>query len=61
MHAYSHGPHVALGQQRNLENFGVGLHDLVAWCGHSLPGNAVDLVEGVRPEKTVVCCPNEQL
>lgn len=58
---YSHAPHVALGQQRNLQDFGVRLHDLVARGGHGLSGYPVNLVEGVRPQKTIICRPDKQL
>ncbi len=29
--------------------------------GHRLPGDAVDLVEGVGPQQPVISCANEQL
>lgn len=37
------------------------MHGLVARGGHSLPGDTVDLVEGVGPQQPVVSCANEQL
>lgn len=57
----SHGPHVVLRQQRNLQDFGVVVQGLVARGGHCLAGDAVDLVEGVRPQQPVVSSADEQL
>ena len=58
---YSHGAHFVLGQQWNLQHLGVGLQDLMAGGGDGLAGDAVDLVEGMGPQETVVCRTNEQL
>lgn len=58
---YSHGPHVVLWQQRDLQDLGVVVQGLMAWGGHCLAGNAVDLVEGVGPQQPVVSRANEQL
>ncbi|TNN66745.1 hypothetical protein EYF80_022987 [Liparis tanakae] len=49
------------GIERNFENFGAGEHDLLAGRGHGFPGDAVHLVEGVRPQVTVVRRPDEHL
>lgn len=60
--AYSHGPHVVLWQQRDLQDLGVVVvQRLVARRGHRLAGDAVDLVEGVRPQQPVVGRADEQL
>lgn len=37
------------------------MHGLVTRGGHCLPSDAVDLVEGMRPEQPVVSCADEQL
>lgn len=37
------------------------MQGLVARGGHRLPGDAVNLVEGVGPQEPVVSCANEQL
>lgn len=37
------------------------MQSLVARGGHRLPGDTVDLVEGVGPQQPVVSCANEQL
>lgn len=58
---YSHGPHVVLRQQRDLQHLGVVVQDLVARRGHRLARDAVDLVEGVGPEQPVVSGADEQL
>lgn len=58
---HSHGSHVVLGQQRDLQHLGVGLQGLVAGGRDSLARDAVDLVEGVRSQEAVVCGPDEQL
>lgn len=57
----SHGSHVVLRQQRNLQHLGVGLHGLLACSGDGLSGDAVNLVEGVRSQKSVICRANEEL
>lgn len=33
----------------------------MAGCGYGFPGDPVHLVEGVRPQVTVVCCSDEHL
>lgn len=58
---YSHGPHVVLWQQRDLQDLGVVVHGLVARGGHRLPCDTVDLVEGVGPQQPVVSSANEEL
>lgn len=58
---YSHGPHVVLWQQWDLQELGVVVYGLVARSGYRLPSDAVDLVEGVGPQQPVVSCANEQL
>lgn len=58
---HSHGSHVVLGQQRDLQKFGVGLQDFVAGGGDGFAGDAVDLVEGMWSQEAVVCGPDEQL
>lgn len=58
---YSHGPHVVLWQQRDLQDLGVVVHGLVARGGHRLPRDTVDLVEGVGPQQPVVGGANEEL
>lgn len=58
---YSHGPHVVLRQQWDLQHLGVVVQSLLARRGHRLPGDAVDLVEGVRPEQPVVSGADEEL
>lgn len=58
---HSHGSHVVFRQERDLEDFGVGLHDFVAGGGDGLAGDAVDLVEGMWSQEAVVCGPDEQL
>lgn len=57
----SHGSHVVLRQQRDLQHLGIGLHGLVAGSGDSLAGDAVNLVESVRSQKSVICRANEEL
>lgn len=37
------------------------MHGLVTWGGHRLPGDTMDLVEGMGPEQPVVSRANEQL
>ena len=58
---YSHGPHVVLRQQWDLQHLGVVVQGLVARGGHRLARDAVDLVEGVRPQQPVVSRADEQL
>ena len=58
---HSHGPHVVLRQQGQLQQLGLGLQGLVAGRGHRLARDAVDLVEGVRAQETVVRRADEQL
>lgn len=58
---HSHGPHVVLRQQWDLQHLGVVVQRLVAGRGHRLPGDAVDLVEGVGPQQPVVGRADEQL
>lgn len=58
---YSHRSHVVLRQQRDLQDFGVGLHNFVAGSGDSFAGNAMDLIEGMWSQEAVVCGPYEQL
>lgn len=61
VHTDSHSLHVALRKQRDLQQFGTVLKHLVTGCGHSLACDAVDLIEGMRPQHPVVCRPDEQL
>lgn len=56
-----HGAHAVLRQKRDLQDFGAGQDGLVAGGGHGLARDAVDLVEGVWPQQTVVRRPDEQL
>lgn len=56
-----HGSHVLFRQQRDLQDFGVGLHDFMTGGGDSFASDAVDLVEGMWSQEAVVCGPNEQL
>lgn len=56
-----HGSHVVFGQQWDLQDFGVGLHDFMAGGGYGFARDAVDLVEGMGSQEAVVCGPNEQL
>lgn len=56
-----HGSHVVFWQKWDFQDFGVGEDGLVAGGGHGLPRDAVDLVEGVWPQQTVVRRPDEQL
>lgn len=58
---HSHGSHVLFRQQRDLQDFGVGLHDFMTGSGDSFASDAVDLVEGMWSQEAVVCGPNEQL
>lgn len=58
---YSHGPHVVLRQQGDLQDLGVVVQGLVARGGHGLAGDAVHLVEGVGPQEPVVGRADEQL
>lgn len=58
---HSHGSHVVFRQQRDLQNFGVGLHDFMAGGGDGFASDAVDLVEGMWSQEAVVCGPYEQL
>lgn len=55
------GRHAIFGQERNFKNFGAGEDYFLAGGGHSFPGDPVHLVEGVRPQVTVVCGANEHL
>lgn len=59
--AHSHGSHVVFRQERDLQDFGVGLDDFMAGGGDGLARDAVDLVEGMRSQEAVVCGPDEQL
>lgn len=56
-----HGSHVVFWQKWDFQDFGVGEDGLVAGGGHGLPRDAVDLVEGMWPQQTVVRRPDEQL
>lgn len=58
---HSHGSHVVFRQQRDLQDFGVGLHDFMAGGGDSFASDAVDLVESMWSQEAVVCGPYEQL
>lgn len=58
---YSQGPHVVLWQQWDLQDLGVVVQGLVARRGHRLPGDTVDLVEGVGPQQPVIGRADEQL
>lgn len=58
---HSHGSHVVFGQQGDLQDFGVRLHDFVTGGGDGFARDAVDLVEGMGSQEAVVCGPNEQL
>lgn len=51
---YSHHSHVVLWLQRDLQHFGPVHHPLHTGCGDSLPGDAVDLVKGVRLQELLV-------
>lgn len=55
------GRHVVLGEQRDLQDLGAGDDDLLAGCGHGFPCDPVNLVEGVRPQVTVICRSDEHL
>lgn len=53
---YSHHSHVVLWLQRDLQHFGPVHHPLHAGRGNSLPGDAVDLVKGVRFQDLLIRC-----
>lgn len=55
------GRHAVFGQERNLKNLGAGEDYFLAGGGHSLPGDPVHLVEGVRPQVAVVRSADEHL
>ena len=52
---------MVLWLQRDLQHFGPVHHPLHAGCGDGLPGDAVDLVEGVRFQNPLVGCSYEDL
>lgn len=58
---HSHSSHVVFREQRDLQNFGVGLHNFMAGSGDCFASDAVDLVEGMWSQEAVVCGPYEQL
>lgn len=58
---YSHHSHVVLRLQRDVQHFGPVDHPLHAGCGDGLPGDAVDLVEGVGFQEPLVRCSYEDL
>lgn len=58
---HSHGSHVVFGQQGDLQDFGVRLHDFMTGGGDGFARDAMDLVEGMGSQEAVVCGPNEQL
>ena len=57
----SHGFHVVLGLQGDLQDFGAVEDLLVAGGGDRLPRDAVHLVEGVRLQDALVCRADEDL
>lgn len=58
---YSHHAHVVFWFKRNLQHFSPVDHRLHAGCGNSLPGDAMNLVEGVGFQEPLISCPNEHL
>lgn len=56
-----HGLHVVLWLQRDLQDFGAVDNFLITRGGDSFPGDAVDLVEGVRFEDALVSRADEDL
>lgn len=58
---YSHNFHVVLWLQRDLQHFSPVDQPLQAGCGDGLPGDAVDLVEGVRFQKPLISRADEDL
>lgn len=52
---------MALWLQRDLQHFSAVDHPLHAGCGDGLPGDAVDLVEGVGFQKPLIGCSNKDL
>lgn len=58
---HSHGTHVVLWEQWNLQHLGVRLHDLMAGGGHGLASDTVHLVEGVRTQQAVISRTDEEL
>lgn len=52
---------MALWLQRDLQHFSAVDHPLHAGCGDGLPGDAVDLVEGVGFQEPLIGCSNEDL
>lgn len=61
MKAFSHGFHVVLRLQGDLQDFGAVDDLLEAGGGHRFAGDAVHLVEGVRLEDALVCGADEDL
>lgn len=58
---YSHYSHMVLWLERDLQHFGPVYHPLHAGRGDGLPGDAVDLVEGVGLQDPLVSCSYEDL
>lgn len=58
---HSHCPHVIFRQQRDLQDFGVGLHDFVAGGRDGFASDPVDLVESMWSQEAIICGPDEQL
>lgn len=59
--AISHGFHVVLWLQWDLENFGAVDDFLKAGCGDGLPSDSMDLIKGMRLEDTFISCTDEDL
>lgn len=54
---YLHYCHAVLWLERNLQHFGPTHHPLYTRRGDGLPGDAVDLVESVWFQESLVGCP----
>lgn len=55
------GRHIVFRKERNLENLCAGDDNFLACRGNSFSCDAVNLVECVRPQITVIRCPDEHL
>lgn len=55
------GSHIVFRKERNLENLCAGDDNFLACRGNSFSCDAVNLVECVRPQITVIRCPDEHL
>lgn len=55
------GRHIVFRKERNLENLCAGDDNFLACRSDSFSCYAVNLVECVRPQITVICCPDEHL